>query len=115
MDFISTNFPEWLVERLRDYSQILQILLVEANALDSTLQQVPEPDLILGMAITFAFIVRQGGNVRNLTAKIMAYWRLIHHFMSLKLGEIIDNLPSNKLRLKMVNIRVLQILEDREL
>ncbi len=59
LDFISTNFPEWLEERPRDYSRIMQALLVEANDLNSPLQHVPEPNLIVGMALAFVFATGQ--------------------------------------------------------
>ncbi len=65
LDFISTNFSDWLNERPRDYSQIMQTLLVESNALDSTLQQVPESNMILGMAIVFGFAFKYKSRTNN--------------------------------------------------
>ncbi len=62
LDFITNNFPEWLEERPRDYSRIMQRLLVEANDINTPLQQVPEPNLIVGMAIAFAFTAGQRKN-----------------------------------------------------
>jgi Zn-dependent M28 family amino/carboxypeptidase len=66
LEFISANFSEWLEERPRDYSMIMQTLLVEANNLNAPVQQqTPEPRTILALGVVIALASTQRKKIKH--------------------------------------------------